>query len=704
MAAEDRSPDLTRMALAAEARMKELLLELQQRAAVCDPIQLLSSLTLRHQVLDRQTKTDYDEFASWQVRLEFLAWLLASAASGCGEDATGPPPQAQLTPETVDRVEETLQEYFQAASLAILRDDPDLDRESNSLRALLRTEALHVRGEGPPALVRYLAAELYGPHHGWFHRTLGFDVGEAIAVVEAVNHVIGSRISEWLTRTSLSDASANSNAGRFRSITEPAVLLSFQRQDVVRVLPEIDPQRVTRCLERLSARFGSLDGPPELLAFNPLARTPILTSGSDHFLFVPPLLYDSLLNSFHFDLLADDAYRPTYTTVRATWLEHVAMEGLRHVWPGALTGVNLKYGPKKKRAEIDAVVFHDGFLLLVECKWKSITMLARAGILEALHTDAKQALHDAVDQAARARRYVETCGTEVRFSNPSGPDVVIQRDQINEVFLVGITGRGGLSILAANPTVAKPLGLLQWTPPPWMLSLTDLMTVCAAIEFPGQLVDFIRRRSDVVLDGRFHVHDEWDWLDLYFAGRLDVYDAEFAQYDSVSFTTSGQALERVLLSGGADRPPEVQRKLHARMRRLLQWLEESGQPGRTDLVATILGLSDRQLMEIAELWIATESRSLADGKTHDASGVAKRRNAGFTILTGASVFDDLANRMAVLSTMKKYELRAESWFGIASDIRAPNGPYAVFFDQSPWQPDPQLDGIIKSRRSGNSSA
>lgn len=689
---ESTNGSLNEIASAAAARLPELVALLRSCIDGHDPVQLLSALTLRHQIQDKMKAGDPDEFARWQARLEFITWLIGSTP-----DSINPTADESIGSEPVDAVELALVEFWDAASMAVLENDPELDSESNSLRALIRTEAMHVRGEGPPAVIKYLAVELYGPHGPWFHRTLGFDINQAIAVIDAVDWILGERLNKGTRAAGLNGAAPNGEP-QYRTTTDPAAVLGLRVEEVIEALPDVSQDAIRACLTRLSADLGTLSGPPDLLAFNPLVRTPFLRRGEQFFLFAPALRYDALISSFHFDLLADDDYRKTYDAERTRWLERAVMASFHRVWPDAKADVNLKYGSKKQRAEIDAVVFYDGFLLLIECKWKALTVSARTGLLAALHTDVKQALNDAIDQAVRASEYVAQCVGEVRFRSDAGADLVIDKGSIREVVLIGITGRGSLSLIAANPSHAAALGLLKFGQPPWMLSLLDLMTVSAAMEFEGQLIDYVRRRTEALADGRFHVHDELDWLDMYFAGALDIHDPQFREMNLVSFTTSGEALERVLLSNGEQRPDEVRRKLTPRIRQLLRWIEEGTTEGRTDLVASILRLSDRQLAELSDMWDATERRTLSDGRMHDCSGVASQRATGFTVVTGAGHLESLADQMAGLSILKKYEARAESWFGIASDVRIPNGPFSVFFELAPWKPDLELEKIIAMKR------
>lgn len=72
----------------------------------------------------------------------------------------------------VGRVEDLLDEHFNAESLAVAGSQTKVVPEIQSLQRTLLIEAMHVRGEGTPEMVPFLARGLHAPHSEWFEANL----------------------------------------------------------------------------------------------------------------------------------------------------------------------------------------------------------------------------------------------------------------------------------------------------------------------------------------------------------------------------------------------------------------------------------------------------------------------------------------------------------------------------------------------------
>lgn len=231
----------------------------------------------------------------------------------------------------------------------------------------------------------------------------------------------------------------------------------------------------------------------------------------------------------------------------------------------------MKYGPKAQRSELDGLVLRGNKVILIECKWKSLTLVARRGDSEALRRDIAESILKAFDQGRRARDYIGST-RNAEFTASDGTVLRVDAQAINEIVILSVLGRGALSIVAANPLEAKALGLFNDGELPWALSVFDLLAVCRTMEFGGQFFDYARRRAAVIADGRFNLHDEWDLLEFYFAGALDTKDPDFADKHMVSFTGSGRELEQLVLDSSATVPESLRRRIHPKIRKLLMHL------------------------------------------------------------------------------------------------------------------------------------
>lgn len=713
------SPTLEEIAAQAAARARTALHQLTEVVAATDSVALLATLSSLRLTHAQGEEIDVDAYARWQAKLEFLVWLAGTKPSA--NSAT-----AGIDAAVIERVEELLEQYFNDESLAVAGSDGDGDPEVRSLQRSLLVEAMHVRGEGTPEMVQFLARGIYSQHSDWFTANLGFTCDDAIEIANrifalqanrlrdaykrghaaadavqakweaaaeravesrspdeiALVEAVAERSIEWVT----SDVGGNEVFSRMREVR------GFTVEELSAVVPDAVREKVPAFLRFFSRGFGQLLGSPSPIEFNPLIETPLLLEVNRYFLFVPPLLWEAILNSPHYALIRDAQYRTIYDDARADWLEQQATEAFRRLRPDAQIGWSLAYGPSAKRVELDGLILRGNKAIIIECKWKSLTLLARRGDSSALRKDIAQSILNAFEQGRRARDYIR--GRAVaEFTAADGAVLKVESQAVNEIVLLSVLGRGALSLIAANPLEARALGLFKETELPWALSLFDLLAVCRTMEFGAQFFDYARRRAAVIADGRFHLHDEWDLLEFYFAGALDTRDPQFANMNMVTFTGSGRDLERLVLEPSATVPESLRRRIHPKVRALLKYLDGLPDTEATDAAAFLLGLSDRQLQQMGEFWLQAEGKTKKDRQVHTVSALPTPGGGGFTILCGRGTEDE-SQRLQVLCLVNKYKHHAPIWLGIGAVADGEATPFVVSLDARQWAPDPELDRLF----------
>ena len=685
------TPTLEQIATEAKGRARTILKQLRDVVATSDSVALLATLSSLRLTHAQGKEPDVDAFARWQTKLEFLTWFLASTPSTTTDSGT-------IDATSIARVEELLEQYFNNESLAVAGWDGEPDQEVRSLLRGLLLETMHVRGEGTPEMVQFLARGIYSDHDEWFRENLGFTCDEAITIAKEIvslhttplaeahrrGHAAPDAIAvQWRTaikrtvnvrspeETALVDAVDTSGLDWVNSYVDGTDTFSRMRQvhgftveELSAAVPSAIREKVTAFLRFFSQEFGTLPGTPSLIDFNPLVRSPLLFENGQYFLFIPPLLWEAILSAPHYALLADARYRPIYDDARAAWLEQQATEAFRHLWPDAQIGWSLTYGPKGQRSELDGLILWGKKAVLIECKWKSLTLVARRGNSSAFRQDITESIVKAFKQGHRARDYIRAKPAP-EFTSPDGSVLEFDSRAVNEIVILSVLGRSALSIIAANPLEARALGLFEDSELPWALSLFDLLAVCRTMEFGGQLFDYARRRAVVIADKRFHFHDEWDLLEFYFAGALDQRDPEFADKHRVIFTGSGRELERLVLDPSATVPESLRRRIHPKVRWFITKLDRLPDAKEADAVAFLLGLSDRQLQQMGDYWLQVEEKTKADGKLHSMSGLPTPGGGGFTIVCSRETEDE-CRQLEFLCLLNKYKHHAPTWLGIGA--------------------------------------
>ena len=389
----DLSADLAQRIRDARARIPAIVAEIEDIVRTVDPIELLSQLSMLYLTHPIDTMPNRDEKAEWQVRIEWLAWLIFTRKM----KAPGLP--VLIDAQVIAPLEALLEEYVLTVAMTLIEPVEGLTESQNSLRASLQTEALFVRGSGFQTQLESVAVELYSPHSEWCLANVGLTVQDAFVVARAVGTRYTKRISELRHASAQVEARIRENPASAVDMQDLPLALREALQEgdlgidgeqfartvgmiwLFRKAPEavgftveelmaevgdrILADRVTSFLTLLGVTADGIEGEPNPVALSPLAFTPLVREGDRFFLFVPPLLFESVFYAFHRKLFFDAKYRSTYDDVRAEWLEASAIGALRGLLPGAQSGWGLEYGPKGQRTELDGLLLYDNKLILV---------------------------------------------------------------------------------------------------------------------------------------------------------------------------------------------------------------------------------------------------------------------------------------------------------------------------------------------------
>ncbi len=553
-----RTLDVNALAQEQRDRLPGIVSEIEALLRTVDPIELLSHLTVLYQTHAIDAANDRNERARWQAKIEWLAWLALS------RKIASPERPAVIDGGFLSALERLLDDYFRTVVFSLMGRDPALDAQQNELRARIQTEAVFVRGLGYANEIEGLAVELYSPHEAWCLTNLGLPVQDAFEIAKIIGEGVSDKIADLRARSreiekdvehnhesvthhlegfpvvireAVADGSLITGGSQFAK-TLSIIWLFFKAPTIIsftedelrgRCEGRVAAERVLPFLTLLSVAGDKISGEPSAVELNPFAFAPFVKFGDRYYLFVPPRLSEAIFYAFHTKLFADKSYRTTYDNARAEWLESSAVSALERLLLRAECGWGLYYGPKKERLELDGIAVYDNKLILIECKSKSPTLAALAGDVPAILNDLAKAILEPFDQAKRARDYIQGAASVEFEEKRTGRKIVVRRAEISEVFLVTLVGTGAWASIAANLPSLAPLGLFVDRAYPWALSLADLRVVTESLELPSQLFDYLYRRYAVQKDGRFYLHDEWDFLGVYFAGVLDPNSPSFAE-------------------------------------------------------------------------------------------------------------------------------------------------------------------------------
>ena len=617
----------------------------------------------------------------------------------------------------LDPLEELLREYVFTVTMTLPEPVEGLSDNQNELRSLIQLESIHVRGEAFQSQLESLATELYSPHEEWCLANLGFTVQDAFAIANAIAgrhgdkmHSLREAQEEILGGVhadpavamtldlppSIRDALANGlpdsgleefakSIGMAWFFSKSPEIVGFTLEELQeRIVGEITAERVVAFLDFASVRAEDIHGEPDLLALSPTAKTPLIRHGDRFYMFVPGLLYEAIYYAFHTRLFADEAYQPTYDRIRADWLERSAVDSFRKILPNAEAGWGLAYGPKQHRLDMDGLIRYDNKLILIECKWKSPTLLALSGDVVAALKDVDRAILQPLAQAKRARAWIQQHESAEFIEKSSSRRIVVRRADVTEVFLVTLVGSGAWALIAANLDRLAPLELFTDGEYPWALSLNELRVVAECLELPSELFDFLRRRYEAQRNPKFRFHDEWDLLGVYLAGALDVNDPQFAEHDMVVLDGFDSNIQDYYysLSNPLVTVQKPRRPLPDNIRELLLAVERTHAPEKTDAICVVLTWPNDGLEELGKSLEEARKKTVWDGRAHGVAVVHPWRPSGVSFACGYKNRRAIQDVLSRASESQIEKTGATEWVGFGIDLAAPWNLIVVYYNKT----------------------
>jgi hypothetical protein len=162
----------------------------------------------------------------------------------------------------------------------------------------------------------------------------------------------------------------------------------------------------------------------------------------------------------------------------------------------------------------------------------------------------------------------------------------------------------------------------------------------------------------------------------------------------IVFGKADGSIDEYLRSQADPRLPVIDkpaRKIPIVLRQIIQAIEGSDQPGRSDFVIALLSLSDRALDELGTAIDRTTAATRADKKLH--SVYAQYDQTSVAI---ACAYGDPERMPVALSNYcmaRKYRTRAINCLGVGLDLSFDSPPVAFVYLQGAWQHDEELDKL-----------
>ncbi len=664
------------------------------------------------------------------IKLEVLAFLLLPFFSAAGADSI----DAFHISRALNALDSLLTSYQRMSMFAKLHHTQSSDpstRELDDLVWSIRLDAETVRGSAYPEQIAEEINKTLGHFDDWFEAHIGICPSRAVKAVLAIVWAHESKATSWspeLVESSKSMrerfAAARKNLKKDPTDEDRVFLRMFRREshaasfgystrlaelaidlpatrDSIQMLPPITRQE----WEALCGLIGcSPDVRRKMTEPIEMIHRPLLVlSGGRVLCGAISHALDQLRSAFEEMAAQDSAFVERYRTWRGEWHHGEVVRRLRHVFPPDAVYESLSYPdpdkPPSHTAELDAAVFWEPFLILVEAKSGQFRLESQLGDVGRLRTDLKKNIADAFDQAQRAARYFQS-RDECKFvEKDTGRELVIRKRDVRRTFLITASLRL-LANVATYLAWVNPLHLFASDEYPWSVSLADLETVAEFCEGPDVFLHYIERRLAAQLADTETVGDEIRLFGAYLKTRMPdsmFFDDHGRRVSMITFADFHLKFDEMMEFRRGERTdaPIIRLEVPSAISAILAELRtRQSDPSSRWIAHCLLSLSNEQLRALDHVISTAHDRWPRPG--HFGRAVYCEGGTAICVVTGADspgwVLREQAKRVAII---EKHRRRVDRTACFAIDLRDSQRPFlTALWLEGAWAPDETLDRLI----------
>lgn len=424
--------------------------------------------------------------------------------------------------------------------------------------------------------------------------------------------------------------------------------------------------------------------------FNSANAAPILRIDDEKFMLLQQYsLLEAIYETPFFWMTADKAYAPTALANRGRFTENFVGDRLVHVFgpDNVLRNVGI-YRGKDRFAEIDVLVTFGDRAIVVQAKSKRLTIEARKGNDLQLKDDFKKAVQNSYDQAYACSTAL--LGDGYKFIDENQNDIALGR-RVKSVFPVSVVA----DHYPALAFQARQFLVSNITPQILYPLVTDVFAVDVIAEMLSTPLHFLHYLTLRTRFGdKISSANEFPLLSFHLKGNLWVDDSVHLVMigEDVSADLDIAMLARREGIPGKQTPDGILTFLKdMAVGRLIAEIEARADPETTSLGLFLLQLNGTTAKGLSEgiERIVRDARN--DGRHHD---ISVGHESGLTVHCNHLPNEEARTRLISHCHVKKYDLKAASWFGLL--LNPIDGSIkAALSIEEPWTQDDEMDELIK---------
>lgn len=384
----------------------------------------------------------------------------------------------------------------------------------------------------------------------------------------------------------------------------------------------------------------------------------------------------------------------TYERARASFAEREAVRLLARAFPHAGAFRSLEYSWKKGsetiQGELDGLLLADDTAILVEVKAGTLSPEARRGAPDRLREQLDGLVGKAHEQALRALEFLRSAPAVI--FDVEGQGKLRVRSQKFNAFVLITVNLDPLEVYTTNLHRLVDFGVIEGANLPWAVSYLDLAVIADAVEFPAQMLHYLKRRQRVNELGFVRALDELDWFGHYLKEGL-----YFERLTETTGKATGKFLWNIIGHSQdldahymyddryeGEQPPIPRQYMPASMREMLLELENSQPHGYLHVSLALLDLSwqarDNLFTNIDELI----RRTTLDGTNHNMTMLLDDGQGGLTFMCDVDR-NRLQKHLHAYCQLKKYQSHSSNWVGIGKLVGTENLLDEAIVIKHPWE-------------------
>ncbi|AYJ87967.1 preprotein translocase [Sphingomonas paeninsulae] len=522
----------------------------------------------------------------------------------------------------------------------------------------------------------------YSKDNDWLTKNRGFSIQQAQAVIQAVN--------------SLQDRKMQENFKGFRrSAIDTWTFLPGLTFCVSEIVSELE---ISEDIVRSVLSAFSLDAVPTNIAytsvgdFNLINAFPLIPQPHDSFMSLNHYaLVESLYESPFYWLIADTKYRSIASDHRGLFAEEMVAERLRKVFgaESVFTNVNILQG-KDRVSEIDVLVTFADRAIIFQCKSKKLNLESRRGNDILLQSDFKKAVQDAYDQGLKCAKGLDDSQSVFEIGDHQN----VKFGKFKKIYICTVLSEHypALSFQSRQFLKFEQSDVIQ---PPLVCDVFFIDVATEMLSTPLRFLSYIDQRAnylekvssvnEITILGYHPKKNLWFDDDMNMVMITDDFGVDI----DVAMMVRREGIE------GVATPPGILTKFqNLTIGRIIRSIESAPQPALVDLGFALLTLGEDTLKDLTNGIDQIAKTARMDSKLHDISMGFNDGKTGITVHCSKLPNAEAADRLRGHCRLRKYILKADSWFGLA--VRFDDGmpKFGLKLDD-PWQPDEKYDRLTR---------